>query len=190
MDKYMYVISDNKIGLILNPNAGAEEYYRVAFAPDDIRDVADGDYEWFGECESGYANFQNAYRALQERGIELTPVGKLYNYPVPPYAGAWDGGSSFSREICCGNFCFGGEVTGARRPVWIYTGEGGDLWAAWQAVETVTITATGGHSKKTVTIPPGGFWCLRYRDYSAHPVLAAFPREDHGQTQVDLLHRW
>lgn len=40
MDKYMYVISDNKIGLILNPNAGAEEYYRVAFAPDDIRDVA------------------------------------------------------------------------------------------------------------------------------------------------------
>ena len=186
---YTYLVFEGRLGLILNPDAEQTEPWQVAFSPTDVRPVDEG--EWFGEYDSPFANFMQALAFLREQGHDLAPVGQAVPYPTPPYAGAWDGGASFSRSICCGNFWFGGDVQGERRPVWIYTGEGNDLWAAYEAVEPVTITAEwrGGHSR-SVVVPAGAYWCQRYQD-RGRAVLAAFPRVPRNEAApVDVLGRW
>ncbi len=184
---YQYLVVKQRLGLILNPDAEQSEPWEVAFSPTDIQTVEGG--EWFGEYDLPVHNFTAALARLREQGGDLAPLGQTLPYPTPPYAGLWDGAEGFYRSICAGNFWFGGAVEGERRPVWIWTGEGGDLWAAFQAISPVSITAHWRGGQESVIIPAGDFWCSRYA--TVQRVLAAFPRELQGASEcVDVLGRW
>lgn len=137
---------------------------------------------------------------------------QLHRAPRIPYAGGWDGASSFSRSICAGNYSFGATVSGEYVPVLatIIRSSGGDTrpvdqWQeqvpAWQAVTEVTIEWWAGNRHGKKTIPPGEVWAS-YQP-TLHEVMQSvcrgirpdivevMPREEESSCgTVDVLHRW
>lgn len=108
--------------------------------------------------------------ALAERLAARFPLRPPMRAPVVitpriPYAGMWDGATTFHRSICCGNYWFGASVTGTFVPVIVTLAAADDdlrrdTREGWQAV------GSGGCHIQTYTtdktwdsdVPQGGVW--------------------------------
>lgn len=141
---------------------------------------------------------------LAERLAERFPLDAPTREPVVavariPYAGGWDGATSFDRSICCGNYWFGANVTGPFEAVTVTLASADDDMrriqrAAWRATGTVNVQTWTRHTRHDYDLVAGQVWGSL--DLPVPPltwnVVDVQPRDADpaGGGCVDSLGRW
>lgn len=174
---------------------------------------AAGDTIWSQHNAAKYAAQQQAIayarnewsrlRVLTERLAERFPL-VVERAPVSvvgsiPYAGQWDGATSFHRSICCGNYWFGAEVGGSCVPVRVTLADANDDLRrierdGWLSVGVggVNIHTYARHKTRDTHVPPGGVWVTTVPADNLRWNVVSFEPRSEPETSgcVDSLGRW